>query len=241
MRGGIRRAWLAPLAGAFAVAVLAAPGSALAAEHCEEPGAGDWTDVTPADAGMDAAKLEAAIDYATANNAEAVRIIRYGCRVASDRLAPVNSGLQFQSWSLAKSITALVFGRAMTQHLVGPDDPLGRSDSARRCRPRRDHDARPADDDQRALLERPARLQHHHAGPDLRGAHGAGRQEAGDLLGVLAERARPGRRGDRERDRHGLPGVRPRAAHRGRSASRTAPGAGSATRPATPRASSACT
>jgi CubicO group peptidase (beta-lactamase class C family) len=104
---------------------MVAPGNAIAAQHCEEPGSGDWTDVTPADAGMDAAKLQDAIDYATANQGEAVRIYRYGCRVSADRLAPVNSQLQFQSWSMAKSLTALVFGRAMTQHLVGPDDPLG--------------------------------------------------------------------------------------------------------------------
>jgi CubicO group peptidase (beta-lactamase class C family) len=126
MRGGLLRAWLALVAGALVAASLAVPGSALAApQECKEPGSGDWTEVTPADAGMDAAKLEAAINYAMANNAEAVRIIRYGCRVASDRLEPVTGQLQFQSWSLAKSITALVFGRAMTQHLVGPDDPLG--------------------------------------------------------------------------------------------------------------------
>jgi CubicO group peptidase (beta-lactamase class C family) len=104
---------------------MAAPGSAVAAQHCQEPSSGDWADVTPADAGMDAAKLQDAIDYATANQGEAVRIYRYGCRVSADRLGPVNSDLQFQSWSMAKSLTALVFGRAMTQHLVGPDDPLG--------------------------------------------------------------------------------------------------------------------
>ncbi len=125
MRGGIRRSWLASLGGTLVVLAIAAPGAALAAEQCKEPGDGDWTDVTPAAAGMDSAKLEAAIDYATANNAEAVRIIRYGCRVASDRLQPANDGVRFQSWSLAKSITAMVFGRAMTQRLVGPDDPLG--------------------------------------------------------------------------------------------------------------------
>lgn len=74
---------------------------------------------------MDATKLQDAIDYATANQGEAVRIYRYGCRVAEDRLGPVNSQTTFQSWSMAKSITALVFGRAMYQNLVGPDDPLG--------------------------------------------------------------------------------------------------------------------
>ena len=41
---------------------------------------------------MDGAKLAEAIDYATANQAAAVRVYRYGCRVASDRLAPVNAG-----------------------------------------------------------------------------------------------------------------------------------------------------
>ena len=54
-----------------------------------------------------------------------MRVYRYGCRVAADRLGPANRSATFQSWSLAKSITALVFGRAMTQNLVGPDDPLG--------------------------------------------------------------------------------------------------------------------
>ena len=54
-----------------------------------------------------------------------MRVYRYGCRVASDRLGPVNAHTTFQSWSMAKSVTALIFGRAMTQGLIGPDDPLG--------------------------------------------------------------------------------------------------------------------
>jgi len=122
--GGTRAGlWLAALACTAALAI-AAPAAARAAEHCAEPGA-DWTQASPAQAGMDATKLAAAIDYATANQAAAVRVYRYGCRVASDRLAPVNAHTTFQSWSMAKSITSLIFGRAMTQGLVGPDDPLG--------------------------------------------------------------------------------------------------------------------
>jgi CubicO group peptidase (beta-lactamase class C family) len=116
---------LSVLAAATAATVLAAPAGALAAQHCAEPGDADWTDATPAAAGMDAAKLEDAIDYATTNQAQAVRVYRYGCRVAEDRLGPVNRRTTFQSWSMAKSITAMIFGRAMTQNLVGPDDPLG--------------------------------------------------------------------------------------------------------------------
>ena len=75
---------------------------------------------------MDAAKLAGAIDYATAKKAAggarlSLRLPRGRgpARPESTRTPP------FQSWSLAKSITSLVFGRAMTLGLVGPDDPLG--------------------------------------------------------------------------------------------------------------------
>ena len=130
---------------------------------------------------------------------------------------------------MAKSITALVFGRAMTQNLIGPDDPLGSlippADAA--------HGAITM----RHLLTMTSGLQWNglrdynitHARPDQRGADGSGRQEAGHLLGVLAERPRAGRRGDPERGRRRLPGLRPAASSSDRSGSRTAAGAGSAT------------
>ena len=117
---------LAPAIGAFAAALaLAVPAAAATPQHCQDPSSGDWTAVSPAAAGMDAAKLQDAIAYATRNEAEAVRVYRYGCRVGEDGLATLNRGTRWQSWSMAKSITALVFGRAMTRHLMGPDDPLG--------------------------------------------------------------------------------------------------------------------
>lgn len=112
-------------AAALVAAALTAPAAALGAQRCPEPGADDWQQATPAAAGMDAAKLADAINYATQNQAQAVRVYRYGCRVGEDALAPANRTTKFQSWSMAKSLTALVFGRAMTQNLVGPDDPLG--------------------------------------------------------------------------------------------------------------------
>ena len=74
---------------------------------------------------MDEAKLREAVDYGTANSGFAVRVYRDGCLVAEDRLSPRAASLQFESWSLAKSVTALVFGRAMTQGLVHADDRVG--------------------------------------------------------------------------------------------------------------------
>jgi len=74
---------------------------------------------------MDAAKLQDAMDYGSTQLSFAVRVYRRGCLVAEDRAAPVNRTRQYESWSMAKSITSMLFGRAMQQGLAGPDDPVG--------------------------------------------------------------------------------------------------------------------
>jgi CubicO group peptidase (beta-lactamase class C family) len=102
--------------------VLAAPASA--ARTCDEPGVA-WRTATPAEVGMDAAKLRDAIDYGTANLGFAVRVYRHGCLVGQDRAAAANDQTQFESWSMAKSTVSLLFGRAMTLGLISPDDPVG--------------------------------------------------------------------------------------------------------------------
>jgi CubicO group peptidase (beta-lactamase class C family) len=117
-----RRISLALVVGA---AFAALPGAAAAAVRCDEPGTGDWRVVTPAEAGMDAAKLQSAISYGQQNTSYAIRVYRHGCRVGEDSLAPATRNQKYQSWSMAKSVVALVFGRAMTLGLISPDDPLG--------------------------------------------------------------------------------------------------------------------
>jgi len=117
-----------PVALALAViAALAWAGPANAAKTCAEPGAGaaGWKRATPAEAGMDAAKLQDAVDYATTELSTAVRVYRHGCLVAADRQEALTQQYRSESWSLAKSITSLVFGRAMTLGLISPDDPVG--------------------------------------------------------------------------------------------------------------------
>jgi CubicO group peptidase (beta-lactamase class C family) len=106
------------------LACLAAAGPAQAAKSCPEPAA-DWERATPAEAGMDAARLQQAMDYGSANLGFAVRVYRGGCLVAEDRLAAINRGQQFESYSMAKSVTAMLFGRAMTKKLISPEDPVG--------------------------------------------------------------------------------------------------------------------
>src|SRR3712207_4496019 len=106
------------------VAFALLPATAQAATACPEP-VEDWQRMTPQEAGMDAAKLQDALDYATTQASFAVRVYRRGCLVGEDRLAPQNRTQTYESWSLAKSVTSMVFGRAMTLGLISPDDVVG--------------------------------------------------------------------------------------------------------------------
>ena len=108
----------------IAALLLAFAPSAHAAKTCSEPGE-DWERATPAEAGMDEAKLQSAIDYGSTQASYAIRVYRHGCLVGEDRMAPVNRNSTYESWSMAKSVTSMIFGRAMTLSLMSPDDPVG--------------------------------------------------------------------------------------------------------------------
>lgn len=108
-----------------AALVALAPGQAAAAKHCKAPLERDWERASPAEAGMDAAKLQDAIDYGSSQGGLAVRVFRWGCLVGEDQLGAGNDDTRFESWSLGKSVTSLLFGRAMTKGLISPDDRVG--------------------------------------------------------------------------------------------------------------------
>ena len=109
---------------AAAASVLALAGPAAAAKQCAEPGA-EWERATPEEAGMDAAGLQDALDYGSSEASYAIRVFRHGCLVGEDRFASSNRNSRYESWSMAKSVTALGFGRAMALRLVSPEDPIG--------------------------------------------------------------------------------------------------------------------
>ena len=54
-----------------------------------------------------------------------MRVYRHGCLVGEDRPADANRDQQYESYSMAKSVTSLIFGRAMTLGLISPEDPVG--------------------------------------------------------------------------------------------------------------------
>jgi CubicO group peptidase (beta-lactamase class C family) len=110
---------------AVIVSLLAVVPAAGAAKRCAPPAGGEWKRATPAKAGMDGSKLQAAIDYGSTQSSFAIRVYRYGCLVGEDRGAPASDTQTYQSWSMAKSVTAMTFMRAMTKRLISPEDPLG--------------------------------------------------------------------------------------------------------------------
>lgn len=115
------------LLGALGAALVAAAPAAAAGRPCTEPGPGSpgWQTATPAAVGMDAAKLREAADYAASQASFSFRVYRHGCLVFADRTRPLTSQAWYESWSMAKSVTALVFGRAMTLGYLSPADPVG--------------------------------------------------------------------------------------------------------------------
>ena len=113
------------------IAALAAPvavraaAPAAPASLCAEPKAA-FAAIAPAKANLDPAGVQAALDFATSRRALAVRVYRYGCLVGQDRFAQLNAEVPFESFSMAKSVTSMLAGRAVTLGKLGLDDPIGR-------------------------------------------------------------------------------------------------------------------
>ena len=109
---------------ATAAAVLAFACPAAAATKCKAPGAG-FEQRAPEQLGIDAQKLDEALDWAVTHTSTSTAVYRHGCLAGEsklDRLA--TRGMQFDGWSMTKSVTALIVGRAATMGLYDARRPL---------------------------------------------------------------------------------------------------------------------
>jgi CubicO group peptidase (beta-lactamase class C family) len=97
--------------------------SAPTASRCAAP-TGAWQRAEPADVGMDATKLQDALDWATLYTGLSLAVVRHGCLVGNSRLEPLTAAQAFDGWSMTKSVTALLVGRAVTLGLFDIDAPL---------------------------------------------------------------------------------------------------------------------
>jgi CubicO group peptidase (beta-lactamase class C family) len=104
--------------------LVTSPGAGAAPASCGFPKT-SWTARAPQRLGLDAPKLQDALDFATQRRSESVLVIRHGCLAGASRLDPITSQLQLDGWSMTKAVTAMVVGRAVTLGKFGIDKPIG--------------------------------------------------------------------------------------------------------------------
>lgn len=90
---------------------------------CAEPGVA-WRTAAPDDVAVDASALQEALDWATLHTSASVVVVRHGCLIGSSRLDAVTSTQAFDGWSMTKTVTALLVGRAVSLGLVDIDQPI---------------------------------------------------------------------------------------------------------------------
>jgi CubicO group peptidase (beta-lactamase class C family) len=96
--------------------------AARAAKSCGFPGK-QWGTAAPGAVDLDEEKLEQALAWARPRNSQEIAVYRHGCLVAERRW--FSEGETYQSYSMAKSVTAMAVGRAATLGLLDLDDRIG--------------------------------------------------------------------------------------------------------------------
>ena len=91
---------------------------------CAEPEAA-WSAADPAAVAMDPVKLQDALDWATLHTSFSVSVVRHGCLVGQSRLDAATATEAYDGWSMTKSVTSMLVGRAVTLGLFDIDAPLG--------------------------------------------------------------------------------------------------------------------
>jgi CubicO group peptidase (beta-lactamase class C family) len=116
--------WISVPVVAAALALALPAGAGAAEPRCPNPAPGQPFESRPAASlGFDQAALDRMLDDIASRNSGAVAVYRYGC-LAGARY-PSGPDQQWQSWSVAKSVTALAVARAVTLHLMSLDDRIG--------------------------------------------------------------------------------------------------------------------
>jgi CubicO group peptidase (beta-lactamase class C family) len=96
-----------------------------AGKACAEPGAA-WEAADPAALGLDAARLQDALNWASQHNTYTVAVYRHGCLAGQSALDTAGTaGNPYDGWSATKSVTSMIVGRAVTLGLFDIDQPIG--------------------------------------------------------------------------------------------------------------------
>jgi CubicO group peptidase (beta-lactamase class C family) len=84
----------------------------------------DWTTGTPAEHGLDVARLDEAAAVAEGNGSYCLLVIRHGRLVYERYFGGTDAGTQHKSWSLAKSYTGTLVGIAVDRGDLQLDQPV---------------------------------------------------------------------------------------------------------------------
>ena len=111
-----------------AIAIVVTTLGAVRTPAAASPGCGfparAWTSREPRAVHLDPVKLQDALDFATQHSSATMLVVRHGCLAGATRLDGVTSAQQFDGWSMTKSVTALVAGRAVTLGKLRIDRPI---------------------------------------------------------------------------------------------------------------------
>lgn len=81
--------------------------------------------VDPATAGLDAERLQAALDYAVAKGSQSVRVYRHGCLVGTGSNDAAVDWVPLPGWSMTKGVVSMLVGRAVQLGELDVDDTIG--------------------------------------------------------------------------------------------------------------------
>ena len=85
-----------------------------------------WERREPSALGLDPARLQAAFDWANQHTGLSVAVYRHGCLAAESRLDEITRNEPLDGWSMTKSVTSMIVGRAVTLGAFNIDEPIAR-------------------------------------------------------------------------------------------------------------------
>lgn len=120
------QSWKRFLVGAAAAAALAVPGAARAEPTftCNMTRTGEFPRASPGAVGLDAFKLQQAINFAQVNGSETFKVFRHGCLVGEGLPDALFDFVPRSSWSQTKTVSALIAGIAVDKGYVNLDVPI---------------------------------------------------------------------------------------------------------------------
>jgi CubicO group peptidase (beta-lactamase class C family) len=93
--------------------------------HCTMTRKGGYQKADPSDVGLDAGKLQKALNYASLMGSDTIKVYRYGCLAGHGLRDAVFNNIPTDTWGQAKTVTALLTGIAADKGWVDIDKPIG--------------------------------------------------------------------------------------------------------------------